>query len=121
MPVTPNIQILRVLEKWPLLTRSRDERRLRSQRSVSHLRTCTPPPTSYPQTVYLGQTPVTIINRDPSELNIQSQQSLHLAPDPPQSPLKRLRRKPSKWFANKRASKGMFAVSHTPHALLSCV
>jgi hypothetical protein len=118
MPVTPNIQILRILEKRPFSTRSRDERRLRSHPSVTHLRPCTPPPTSYPQTIYLGQIPVTILNHDPSELNIQSQQSPYLASDSSRSLLNRLRHKTSKWFTNKRAAKGMSTVSDTPHAFL---
>jgi hypothetical protein len=118
MPVIPNIQILRILEKRPFSTRSRDERRLRSQPSVSHLHSCTPPPTSYPQTIYLGQTPVTIINHDPSDLNIQSQQSPYLASDSSRSPLNRLRHKTSKWFTNKRAAKGMSTFSDTPRAFL---
>lgn len=113
MPVTPNIQILRVLEKWPFSTRSRDERRLRSQRSAPQLCPRTPPePGSYPcQTIYLRETAVAVIDRSSSDLNIRSQQSLCLAPDPPQSPLNRLRHKTSKWFADKRAAKGMSTVS----------
>lgn len=113
MPVTPNIQILRVLEKWPFSTRSRDERRLRSRRSAPQLRPRTPPePGSCPcQTIYLGETPVAVIDRRSSDLNIQSQQSLWLVPDPPISPLNRLRNKTSKWFAEKRAAKGMSTVS----------
>lgn len=112
MPVTPNIQILRVLDKWPFSTRSRDERRLRSQRSAPQLRPRTSPPTgSQPcQTIYLRDTAVTVVDHGSSDLNIQSQQSLCLAPDPPQSPLNRLRHKTSKWFAEKRAAKGMSAV-----------
>lgn len=112
MPVTPNIQILRVLDRWPFSTRSRDERRLRSQRSVPQLRPRTSPPTGPQpcQTIYLGETAVTVVDHDSSDLNIQSQQSLCLVPDPPQSPLHRLRHKTSKWFADKRAAKGMSTI-----------
>jgi hypothetical protein len=114
MPVTPNIQILRVLDKWPFSTRSRDERRLRSQRSAFQLHTPTSAPSSFTpgQTVYIGGTPVTIVNHDPSELNIQSQESLYLAPPPSLSPLTRLRHKTSKWFADKCAIEGMSTVSY---------
>jgi hypothetical protein len=120
MPVTPNIQILRVLDKWPFSTRSRDERRLRSQRTATQLHTPTSAPTSFPpnQTIYLGETPVTIVNHNPSELNIQSQQSLYLAPHPSRSPLNRLRHKTSKWFADKCAAKGMSIISFFSKALL---
>ena len=118
MPVTPNIHILRILDKWPFSVRSRDERRLRSQRSAPGLRTRSPPPpSSLPsQTIYVAGSPVTIINDDSSELNIQAQQSLCLASDPPQSPLNRLRHKTSKWFAEKRAAKGMSTISIFPYA-----
>jgi hypothetical protein len=119
MPVTPNIQILRVLDKWPFSTRSRDERRLRSQRSAFQLHTPTSAPSSFTpgQTVYIGGTPVTIVNHDPSELNIQSQQSLHLTPHPSLSPLNRLRHKTSKWLADKCAAKGMSIISFLSEAL----
>lgn len=112
MPVTPNIHILRVLERWPFSTRSRDERRLRSQRSAPQLRPRTSPPTgSQPcQTIYLRDTAVTVVDHGSSDINIQSQQSLCLAPDIPQSPLNRLRHKTSKWLAEKRAAKGMSTV-----------
>jgi hypothetical protein len=120
MPVTPNIPVLRVLDKWPFSTRSRDERRLRSRRNVSQLRTPTSAPTSFApgQTIYLGGTPVTIVNNDPSELNIQSQQSLYLAPGPSQSTLYRLRHKTSKWFADKCAAKGMSTISGSSYTIL---
>jgi hypothetical protein len=120
MPVTPNIQILRVLDKWPFSTRSRDERRLRSQRSAFQLHTPTSAPTNFPpnQTIYLGETPVAIVSHDPSELNIQSQQSLYLASHPSLSPLNRLRRKTSKWFADKCTAKGMSIISFLSQALL---
>ena len=112
MPVTPNIHILRVLEKLPFSNRSRDERRLRSQQSASQLRTPTAPPISlHPgQTICPGETAVTIIGHGSTELNIQPQRSLCLAPDPTQSPLSRLRHKTSKWFANKCAAKGMSTI-----------
>ena len=121
MPVTPNIQILRVLDRWPFSTRSRDERRLRSQRSAPQLRPCTPQPASSQpcQTIYLRETAVAVIDHGSSDLNIQSQQSLCLAPDPPESPLNRLRHKTSKWFADKRAAKGKPTVSRFPHTSLS--
>jgi hypothetical protein len=120
MPVTPNIPVLRVLDKWPFSTRSRDERRLRSRRNVSQLRTPTSAPTSFApgQTIYLGGTPVTIVNNDLSELNIQSQQSLYLAPGPSQSTLYRLRHKTSKWFADKCAAKGMSTISGSSYTIL---
>ncbi|KAG9904791.1 kinase-like protein, partial [Aureobasidium melanogenum] len=107
MPVTPNIQILRVFEKRPFSTRRRDERRSRSQPSSTQSRT---PPSASTGTrpcpvIYLGDTPVGIVDHGTSELNIQSQQSLNLDPDPLGSPLNRLRRRTSKWFANKRAAK----------------
>ncbi|KAH0278406.1 kinase-like protein, partial [Aureobasidium melanogenum] len=110
MPVTPNIQILRVFEKRPFSTRRRDERRSRSQLSPISLRTRSPAPvgTRPCPVIYLGNTPVTIVDHGASELNIQSQQSLNLDPEPLESPLNRLRRKTSKWFANKRAAKDIF-------------
>lgn len=109
MPVTPNIQILRVFEKRPFSTRRRDERRSRSQPSPAQLRTRSPAParTRPSQVIYLADTPVAIVDHGTSELNIQSQRSLNLDPDPLGSPLNRLRRRTSKWFADKRAAKGM--------------
>ncbi|KAI4721326.1 kinase-like protein [Aureobasidium sp. EXF-10727] len=107
MPVIPNIQILRVLEKRPFSTRSRDERRSRSQPSTPKLRTRTPPPPRlrHNETVYFGETPVTIIDNGTSELNIRPQESLSVASAPPLTPLNRLRHTTSKWFSNKRAAK----------------
>ncbi|KAG9553867.1 kinase-like protein, partial [Aureobasidium melanogenum] len=107
MPVTPNIQFLRVFEKRPFSTRRRDERRSRSQPSPVQLRTPLSASTGTrpSQVIYLADTPVTIIDHGTSELNIQSQQSLNLDPIPLGSPLNRLRRRTSKWFANKRAAK----------------
>ncbi|CAD0107914.1 unnamed protein product [Aureobasidium uvarum] len=106
MPVIPNIQILRVLEKRPFSTRSRDERRSRSQPGTPKLRTRTPPPPGlrHNETIYFGETPVTIIDNGNSELNIRPQGSLYLVSDPPPTPLNRLRHRKSKWFANKRAA-----------------
>ncbi|KAH0372566.1 kinase-like protein, partial [Aureobasidium melanogenum] len=110
MPVTPNIQILRIFEKRPFSTRRRDERRSRSRPSPTPLRTRSPAPAG-PRpcpVIYLGDTPVTIIDNGVSELNIRSQQSINLDPEPLASPLNRLRRRTSKWFANKRAAKDIF-------------
>lgn len=123
MPVTPNIHILRVLEKLPFSPRNRDERRLLSQQSASQLRTPTAPPTGFHpgQTMYLGQTAVTIVGHGSSELNVQSQRSLCLAHDLPQSPLNRLRHKTSKWFANKCGVKGMSTILNFLHTLPSHV
>lgn len=120
MPVTPNIQILRVFEKRPFSNRSRDERRSRSQPSPIQLRTrqsaTTGPCPS--QIIYLGDTPVTVVDHGTSELKIQPQQSLNLDSDPLGSPLIRLRRRTSKWFANKRAAKGVSTIYVIQHALL---
>lgn len=120
MPVTPNIQILRVFEKRPFSSRSRDERRSRSQPGPIQLHTRTPASINPRpgQVIYLGETPVAIVDHGTSELNIQPQQSLNLDPDPLGSPLNRLRRRTSKWFANKRAAKGMPFISIFHHALL---
>ncbi|KAI4730314.1 kinase-like protein [Aureobasidium sp. EXF-10728] len=111
MPVIPNIQILRVLEKRPFSTRSRDERRSRSQPSTPKLRTRTPPPPRlrHNETIYFGKTPVTIIDNGTSELNIRPQESLSVASAPPLTPLNRLRHTTSKWFSNKRAAKAIKA------------
>ncbi|KAG9578241.1 hypothetical protein KCU77_g13291, partial [Aureobasidium melanogenum] len=108
MPVTPNIQILRIFERWPFSTRRRDEHRSRSQSNPAQLCTRSPVPagTRPSHVIYLADTPVTIVDHGTSELNIQSQQSLNLDPDPLGSPLNRLRRRTSKWFANERAAKG---------------
>lgn len=118
MPVTPNIQILRVFDKRPFSTRNRDERRSRSQPYPTQLRTHSSATTrSRPgHVIYLGETPVTIVDHGTSELSIQPQQSLNLDPDPLGSPFNRLRRRASKWFANKRAAKGMSTISifHLP-------
>ncbi|KAG9828494.1 kinase-like protein, partial [Aureobasidium melanogenum] len=107
MPVTPNIQILRIFERWPFSTRRRDEHRSRSQSNPAQLCTRSPVPagTRPSHVIYLADTPVTIVDHGTSELNIQSQQSLNLDPDPLGSPLNRLRRRTSKWFANERAAK----------------
>lgn len=102
MPVTPNIQALRVFDKRPFSTRSRNERRSRAQPSPPQLSTPPPPPTA----VQPEQT-VHVVDCGSNDLNMQCQGSLS---EPPQSRLNRLRRKTSKWFTNRRPAKGMSIV-----------
>lgn len=102
MPVTPNVQALRFLDKRPFSTRSRNERRSRAQPSPPQLSTPPPPPTA----VQPEQT-VHVVDCGSNDLNMQCQGSLS---EPPQSRLNRLRRKTSKWFTNRRPAKGMSIV-----------
>ncbi|KAK6000639.1 hypothetical protein QM012_003364 [Aureobasidium pullulans] len=104
MPVIPNIQILRVFDRRPFSTCKRDDRRCRSPPSLTTRQPATTGPRPS-QVIYLGNTPVTIVDHGTSELDIQPQQSINLDHDPLESPLNRLRRKTSKWFANRRAAK----------------
>ncbi|KAI5248954.1 kinase-like protein [Aureobasidium subglaciale] len=111
MPVTPNIQILRIFEKRPFSTpRKRKAHRSQSQQSATRIRIV--------QSINIidsGDTPVTTVDSASSELNVQPQT---LEPEPPRSPLRKLQRKTSKWFANRRATKTARVASDSHEAPL---